>query len=542
MKGRYKLNLWTIAITLVLVFVFCIYIVLMPESATGSLNAIRVFLTTTFGSYFIAITIGIFIFNAAIAFSKYGSIRLGKEKPEYKTYSWIAMIFCATMGATLLYWAVLEWVYYYTAPPGGLEPESLEAAQVVLQYNFFHWGVPAWGIYAIGTIPLAYRFYVRRQKGLSLANGCEGVTGGHPVWNSIINIIFIFGIVCGIVLSFGTGIPMLVNNLHNSVGTPDTFYVQVIAVLAITLFFTFSSYRGLDKGMKFCSNATTYFCFFLLAYVFIFGPTQFQLENTIKSVGAMIDRFIPMLTETEPIQKTGFTSDWTIFYWAWWITLAPWMWIFIAKISKGRSIREIILCITGAGMGSTILFFGVLSNYGLHQQLTGVFDFVSVLNQESPEQVISSVILSLPLGRIILFIWFITGSMLLITTLDSAVFTLSAASIRNIGDDEVPPVGLKFFWAVLISAIPLCLMFARAQLDALKSILIISAVPVSFTLILCVISLCRWLREDFGHLARMEIIEKERDPNPDFDADEFKNGRRVVPLADDRSGHEKTPV
>lgn len=371
---KYKIDKWAIIITLALVAVFSVYIILMPTAATEILNNIRIFITTKMGVYFIVITIGIFVFNFAVAFSKFGNIKLGKDKPEYKTFSWIAMIFCATMGAALLYWAVLEWVYYYITPPQSITPESIAAAQVAVSYNFFHWGVPAWGIYAIGTIPLAYRFYVRRQEGLSLANGCEGVTGGRPIWNKIINIIFIFGIVSGIILTFGTGVPMLVNNLHTSLGTPDNFIMQVVMVVAVTIFFTASSYAGLEKGMKFCSDSTIYLCFFLLAYVFIFGGPQFQLENTIKSFGMMLSNFVPMITETEPIIKTGFTADWTVFYWAWWITLAPWMWIFIAKISKGRTIKEVILSITGAGMLSTLLFFGVLSNYGLQLQLTGSFN------------------------------------------------------------------------------------------------------------------------------------------------------------------------
>ena len=209
---KFKIDKWAIIITLVIVLALSIYIVLLPEQATATLNNLRVFTTSKMGFYFVLITIGIFAVNISLAFSKYGNIKLGKGDPNYKTFSWIAMIFCATMGAGLLYWAVLEWVYYYITPPIGITPESIAAAQVAVSYNFFHWGVPAWGIYAIGTIPLAYRFYVRRQEGLSLANGCEGVTNGRPIWNKIINIVFIFGIVSGIILSFGTGIPMLVNN------------------------------------------------------------------------------------------------------------------------------------------------------------------------------------------------------------------------------------------------------------------------------------------------------------------------------------------
>lgn len=506
---KYKIDKWAIIATLMIVGILSFYIVLFPTESTENLNKLRVFTTSKMAFYFILVTIGIFAINLWLAFSKYGHIKLGQGNPDYKTFSWIAMIFCATMGTSILYWATLEWVYYYTGPPMGLDPQSFGAAQVAVSYSFFHWGIPAWGIYAVGTVPIAYRYYIRKKDGLSLAGGCEGVTGGKPVWNKIINIIFIFGIVSGIIISFGTGIPMLVNNLHNSIGTPDTFIMQVLMVVFVTFIFTLSSYAGLDKGMKFCSDSTTYLFILLLAFIFICGNPIFQIENTIKSFGLMLYNFIPMMTETEPIAKTGFTADWTVFYWAWWITLAPWMWIFIAKISKGRTIMQVVLTITLAGLVSTVLFFGVLSNYGLNLQLSGQFDFVAILQNQSPEQVISSVVMALPFGKIVLLVWFVVGLMLLVTTLDSAVFTLAAASVTNLKSDEIPPKSLKLFWAVIIAAIPLCLMFAKAPLDSLKSTIVITAIPVSVALIFCIISIFKWLKADYGSLTRNQIILRE---------------------------------
>ncbi|MEG2286172.1 MAG: BCCT family transporter [Eubacterium sp.] len=519
---KFKIDKLAIIGTLIIISVLSIYIVLFPEESTTNLDNIRLFITTKWASYFICITIAIFVINLTLAFSKYGNIKLGKSKPEYKMFSWVAMIFCATMGTCILYWGTLEWVYYYMGPPMGLDPQSMAAAQVSLSYSFFHWGIPAWGIYAIGTVPIAYRYHVRKLDGLSLAHGCEGVTGGKAGWNKIINIIFIFGIVSGIVIVFGTGIPMLVNNLHNSIGTPDTFIMQVLMIVFVTFIFTLSSYAGLDKGMKVCSDWTTYLIFVLLAFIFIFGGTQFQIENTIKSFGMMISNFVPMFFDTEPIIKTGFTAEWTVFYWAWWITLAPWLWIFIAKISKGRTIRQVVLTISVAGLLSTVLFFGILSNYGLNLQLSGQFDFVTILQEQSPSAVISAVIMALPLGKIVLFVWFVVGFMLLVTTLDSAVFTLSAASIRNLKNEEIPPNSLKLFWAIAIAAIPICLMFANASLGALKSTIVITAVPVSITLIFCIISLFKWLKEDYGKFSRNEITTMEECPEEDISVETVK--------------------
>ena len=475
---KFKIDKWAIIITLIIVLALSIYIVLLPEQATATLNNLRVFTTSKMGFYFVLITIGIFAVNISLAFSKYGNIKLGKGDPNYKTFSWIAMIFCATMGTSILYWATLEWVYYYTGPPMGLDPQSMAAAEVAVSYSFFHWGIPAWGIYAIGTIPIAYRYYIRQKDGLSLAGGCEGVTGGKPVWNKIINIVFIFGIVSGIIISFGTGIPMLVNNLHNSVGTPDTFIMQVIMVVVVTFIFTLSSYAGLDKGMKFCSDSTTYLFFILLAFVFIFGNPLFQIENTIKSLGLMINNFVPMIFETEPIVKTGFTADWTVFYWAWWITWTPFVGSFIAKISKGRTIREFVLAILGVPTIMSCIWFGIMGGTGLNMELANpgsVIQNGAVDTNSSVFQMLSN----LPLSGVISVLVMLSLLVFFLTSADAGVQVVSTMSSRGRENSQKL---IKVIWGVILGL--LAIMFiVTGGLSAVQSLSFAFSFP--FLIIIC---------------------------------------------------------
>ena len=354
----------------------------------------------------------------------------------------------------------------------------MAAAEVAVSYSFFHWGIPAWGIYAIGTIPIAYRYYIRQKDGLSLAGGCEGVTGGKPVWNKIINIVFIFGIVSGIIISFGTGIPMLVNNLHNSVGTPDTFIMQVIMVVVVTFIFTLSSYAGLDKGMKFCSDSTTYLFFILLAFVFIFGNPLFQIENTIKSLGLMINNFVPMIFETEPIIKTGFTADWTVFYWAWWITWTPFVGSFIAKISKGRTIREFVLAILGVPTIMSCIWFGIMGGTGLNMELANpgsVIQNGAVDTNSSVFQMLSN----LPLSGVISVLVMLSLLVFFLTSADAGVQVVSTMSSR--GRENSQKLS-KVIWGVILGL--LAIMFiVTGGLSAVQSLSFAFSFP--FLIIIC---------------------------------------------------------
>ncbi len=505
--------------SLALLAILTIATIASPVKTTDALVSARVTSTEILGFYFIILILGCLVFNIYLALSKYGSIKMGKEKPQYSKFSWIAMIFCAAMGTSILYWSAIEWVYYVQAPPLGLEALSDEAAEISVAYSFFHWGIPAWSVYAVGAIPLAYRYYVRRKNDLSLQVACEGVLGDRvfgPL-GKIINIIFIFGILGGLTISYGTGIPMLANNLANLFGVSENFIVYAILVLVITVVFGSSTYIGLEKGMQKVSRGTTYLALLLVGLFFILVCPFFILENFVQSLGIMTDKFIVMSTYLDPVRGGTFPQDWTCFYWAWWIGLAPWNWIFIAKISRGRSIRSIIGMVIIAGSIGSFLFFGAISNYGLHAYLTKTLDIMGIMVASGANQTISQIVLSLPAGLPILGLWFLTGFLLLVTTMDSAAYTLAAASTRGLTANDDPSKNLRLFWAIMLCIAPLCLLYAGqfieggVPLGGLQAMLILTAIPVSVTIIFAMISCVKWLREDYGHKTRDEIAQEYMD-------------------------------
>ena len=509
---KIRLDVTALAFSFVLLSILVVASILVPEATTETLDSIRVWICNALGFYFLSIIILCLATVFWFGFSKYGLIKLGQEKPAYSTYGWASMIFCASMGTSILYWSAIEWVYYIQWPPFGYEALSAQALEIAVPYSFFHWGFPAWSVYAAGTIPLAYRYYVRKKEGLNLQSVCSGVLPGSTegILSKVINIIFIVGILGGLTITYGTGIPMLANNLANSIGTSETFMAYALLIGLTTLTFATSTYIGIEKGMQNLSRMTTWFSL-ALCVIFLLGSPLFSLSNTFQSLGIMTDQFVLMLTYLDPIRGTGFPQDWTVFYWAWWVGLAPWMWIFIAKISRGRSVRSVVGGVVIAGSIGSFLFFGTISNYGLHAYISNTIDVVQTMADHGINQIISELSLSLPMGRAVLALWFISGFLLLVTTMDSATYTLAEASSLGLKVGEDPSRNLRLFWAIMLAVSPLCLLYAGQSipggtpLGGLQAMLIITAVPVSVTVIFSMLAARKWFKEDYGQYTKEEI-------------------------------------
>ncbi len=213
-----KIDKVSIGVSLALLATLVICTIFVPDATTSGLVAAKNAVVKWLGFYFILMIIFMLGYNSWLALSKYGSIRLGKEKPQYNTFGWIAMVFCAAMGTSILYWSAIEWMYYVQWPPFGMEAMSVEIEELSMAYSFFHWGIPAWSVYATGVIPIAYRYFVRKKEGLGLQDACEGVLGekAYGPIGRIITIVFVFGILGGLTISYGTGVPMLANNCSKS--------------------------------------------------------------------------------------------------------------------------------------------------------------------------------------------------------------------------------------------------------------------------------------------------------------------------------------
>lgn len=508
-QQKQQINIVPIAIVLAIIVALCAILVTNPEGAGSAIAKVKTATINVLSPFYLWLGVAVIAYLAYFSFSKYGNIRLGKEKPEYSTFSWVVMMFCAGMGSSLLYWSALEWIYYYSAPPMGAPAFSQLAAEMSMVYGNFHWSITAWAFYAVGAVALCLRFYIRKKPGLTLTACCEGAIGekaANGIAGKIIEVIFVFGILGGLATTLALGVPMISNNLSVLTGIKDGFGLNVTIIIVITLVFALTSWMGLEKGMKNLSDWNAYIAIALALFILIVGPTLFEIKSLTNSLGYMFQNFLHMSLWTDFVGNGGFPEAWTAFYWAWWLSLGPWMWIFVTKISKGRTIRQMILGMISFGSAGCWIYFGTVSSYGLFQQLSGNLDLVQILNSQGATAAISALLLSLPFGKIMLAIWMVVGTLFLATTMDSASFTLAAATTKNLGQNENPSKLFRLFWAFVLTAVPLSFMFAEAPLTALQSLAVLTAVPISILSILSMISGLKYAKQDFGKYTSAEIV------------------------------------
>ncbi|MGP4042041.1 BCCT family transporter [Gracilibacillus sp. D59] len=478
-------------------------LILFPEEGKEIVGKANTFMTTNFGVLYLAMGLIIFAFLLFVAFSKNGHVKLGDEgqKPEFNTFSWAAMLFAAGIGSSILYWSVIEWVYYYQGPPFGLAGESTEAIQWATAYGIFHWGPIAWAIYTLPALPIAYFFYVRKKPVLKVSEAIRPVLGDWvdgPV-GKIIDILFIFGLLGGAGTTLALGTPMIAEGVNYLTGWPVTLWMQAVIMLVCTTIFAISAYSGLRKGIKLLSDINLWLALFILAFVLVLGPTRFILETTFNSLGILLDNFFKMATWVEPFgnmgdfTKTGFPEAWTVFYWAWWLVYAPFVGLFVARISRGRTIREMIFGTMVYGTLGCVLFFGIMGNYGLHLQLTGQFDAINHINEFGAPATIIAIIAQLPLPGLMVGVFTILAVIFLATTFDSSSFILASVAQKEVEDE--PLRWNRLFWAFTLCIMPLALMFLGG-LDTLQTTSIVGGFPLIFIMFLLAWSFMRASNRD----------------------------------------------
>ncbi|WP_079479303.1 BCCT family transporter [Halobacillus salinus] len=460
-------------------------LVLFPEAGKELVDQANTFMTGNFGVLYMVMGLVIFAFLIYVAFSKNGSIKLGDEgeKPEFNTFSWAAMLFAAGIGSSILYWAVIEWAYYYQGPPFGVEPESKEAIQWATAYGIFHWGPIAWAIYTLPALPIAYFYYVRKKPVLKVSEAVRPVLGDRvdgPLGN-VIDILFMFGLLGGAGTTLALGTPMIAEGIHSLTGIPANLGMKSAIMLLCTLIFAISAYSGLKRGIKVLSDINLWLAIFILGFIFVVGPTRFISETTFNALGILTDNFFKMATWVEPFgnlgqfEQTGFPESWTVFYWAWWLVYAPFVGLFVARISRGRTIRQMVLGTMVYGTLGCILFFGIMGNFGLYMQLTGSFDVIGFMNENGAPATIVEIINQLPLAKFMVLLFTILAIIFLATTFDSSSYILASVVQKNVEGE--PLRWNRLFWAFALCLMPLVLMFLGG-LGTLQTASIVGGFPL----------------------------------------------------------------
>jgi glycine betaine transporter len=465
-------------------------------------------ITDLFGWFYLISVFGFLVVLLFLALGKYGSIRLGPQdsEPEFSFFSWVSMLLAAGFGVGLVFYGMAEPMSHFAEPPyGDREPGTIAAALYAIQYSFFNWGVHQWAAFAIVGLIIGYYQYRKGKTGLVssvLAPVLRKLPGERYIGHGV-DILAVVATVMGVATSLGLGVLQMSGGVNFVTGLPNTIWMQAAILAIMFMAYMISTWTGLEKGIQRLSNLNMLLCFALMGYFLVFGPTLAILETITVGLGSYLQNFIGMSLRTTPFSDDdGWASTWTVFYWAWVIAWSPFVGTFVARISRGRTIREYVFGVLVMPALLACLWIGVFGGTALHMELTQDIglaaatqaDITTALFQMFDNMAFTTVLSVVALVLIFTF---------LVTSADSASYILAQMSG---GGDLDPPVARRILWGVLIASICFTLLLAGG-LSALQSASVLAALPFLFILYAMVIVLLKELDDDHRSMLR-ELYER----------------------------------
>ena len=501
---------WAVFIPAVFVVLICaIPLMIYTESASQLLADGRALIMDNFLWLYLLVALAAFGFCMWLAFGRFGHVKLGApdEPPEYSDTHWVAMMFTAAIGAAVLTWGFSEPIFYLQTPPLDIAIGSSKSFEWAHMYPLLHWGIVPWSIYAVPAVPIAYMLYVKRYKVLRISSACDGAlpNKGRNQIKTTIDILIVLGIVGGVTTSLGLVVPMLSAMLSTLFGIEDSMLIKMSVLALWTLLFGASVYRGLKSGIKVLADINMVLAFLAVLFILIAGPGVFILDLTVNSIGLMFNNFISTATWTDPIDNGGFPEAWTGFYWAWWLAYTGMIALFFGRISRGRTIRQLVLGVICWGCLGTWVVLAVMGGYSLYLESNGLLDVSNILTTQGMSYVNALVIESLPFGKITLALFTILSIIFSATTIDSSAYVISSICAKNLPCDEEPRRWSRVVWAVLLALVTAGILQSGA-LDTVLSITVLSSVPLIPIMVLLCLSLVRWLEQDFGALVKSKEL------------------------------------
>lgn len=491
-----------------LLLIFVIVAAISMDAITSFVNVSSALSIKYFGAFWQILLLGTFFIAVPMAFSKYGKVKLGRlERPEFSTFKWIAMIMTTLLAGGGVFWAAAEPMYHFTSLPplfNGVKSGTEQAVNPALAQAFMHWGFLAWAI--LGTLSVVVIMYGHYHKGLPLKPRTllYPIFGEKIMKNSLLGTVIdaccILAVVAGTIGPIGFLGLQASYGFQEIMGIPDTYSTQLYIIIGVVAISAISAATGLHKGIEFLSNFNVIFALVLMAFVVFFGPGEFVVNAFISSFGTYVQQFIPMSTFRGDSEWLG---GWTIFFWGWFLGYGPMMAIFISCISRGRTIREIIMAVAVLAPIVTCFWFTVLGGTGISFELQNPGAISGPLNEAGLPAAMISITKYLPLSSIMGPAFLLLTILFVVTTSDSMAYTISAAVAGN----NSPSVGIRMFWALMMGAVAAILLsIGNGGIDALQSFIIVTAVPVSLILL----PMCWLAPKVAGQLAREQgIIENK---------------------------------
>ena len=490
--ARPPVDVRTLLVAAGVVVVFLLVGALFPDRLQSGADAVLEVVVGDLGWAFVLGATGFVLLALFLAFSRFGSIRLGRDedRPEHSRASWIAMMFSAGMGIGLMFYGVTEPVtHLMTVPQADAAPGSQAAAREAMNYSLFHWGLHPWAIYAVVGLALAYSSYRRERAGgfsAAFAPLLRGRRGRGAA--RVIDVFAIFATLFGSAVSLGLGAAQVNGGLTEVCGVANSTGVKVAVIAVLTLCFVASAVSGIERGIKWLSNTNMVLALVLLLFLFVVGPTVFILNLVPASAGGYLAALPGMATRTGAFGGTEWLSAWTLFYWAWWVSWTPFVGAFLAKISRGRTIREFVVGVMLVPTLVSLLWFCVLGGTAIDLQRGGV-DIAGIAAQESQ---LFTLLQQFPwsgatsvLVVVLVAIFFVSGA-------DASSIVMG--SLSSYGADE-PRKWLTALWGLLMGLVAIVLFFAGG-LEALQDVTIIAAAPFLVVMALMCVALVKDLARD----------------------------------------------
>ena len=485
-----KIDWVTMLIPFAIVVALMGIFMIAPEQSKSTVDSLRGFFGDTIGIYYPILAIGSVVCALYVAMNnRYGSIRLGHtDRPAYSDFKWGTMIFTSTMAADIMFYSLIEWALY----GGEQHVQDLGGTQAWAEtFTLLHWGPLAWGFYVILAVCFAFMMHVRKRDRQRFSEACRPLLG-HKVdgfWGKLIDIIAIFAIVCATATTFSLATPLLTKAMGQVFGFEVTAGITITVLLLICAVYTVTVLFGV-KGISRLAQICSYLFFAVLLYFLILGgETRYIAETGLQSLGNMTQNFIGLATYMDPMRETGFAQNWTVYYWAYWLVWCVATPFFIALLSKGRTLRNVVYGTFGWGLAGTYMSFMILGGYGLAQQLKHGVDAIGFIgNGGEMYDAVLMIFDTLPLPAVALMLLVVTMITFYSTTLDGITYVTSSYSYNHISPDEEPARNIRAFWSVMLILLPIALLFAQNSLYSLQGVTIIAAFPVGILLVLIVIS------------------------------------------------------
>ncbi len=485
-------------VSLVLVAVMAVWSVAFNDSFTVVSNAAFAFLTEDFGWLYMTAMIVFLVFVVYIAFGKYGRIRLGEDdsRPEYRNLTWFGLLFGCGMGVGLVFWGVAEPLTHYLNP-AGMEGGTPESADFAMRSFFMHWGILPWANYAVIGLALAYFMFRKNKKGL-ISVILEPLIGKKLAegWlGKLVDILAVFATVAGVVTSLGLGTLQINAGFNYMFGLPSTLVVQIAIIVIVSVIYIGSAVSGIDKGIKFISDMNLYVAIGLMAVCFLVGPKVETLNGFINGMGLYVSNFLQDALGIRAYGDNSWVGSWRLFYWAWFIAWAPFVGVFVARISKGRTIREFILGVVLVPALASCVWGSVFGSLGINLGAKGIVALETLREAvASPEVGLFVVLSEYPLGFLLSIVAIISLCAFFVTSANSGVYVLSMLTTKG---DINPPNSKKILWGIIQSVMAVGLLMAGG-LKPLQTISLAAAFPFIFIMVTACAAFIKAIKKESG--------------------------------------------